>query len=117
MKKLIALISSIVIVFSLLSGFAVEPVAECKHVLTGDVLAEIVHPHKEFMRCSLCSAKVYTGNNRALPHGPTVVYNSTPPSIFTLDQKPAYTQTYAFFWLDESVSSVTIPITTYFDYS
>lgn len=54
-------------------------------------------------------------SQKMIPHGPNYVLNSTP--IFTLYNKPAYTSTFALFWLDESTSSVTIPITTYFDYS
>lgn len=68
-KKLFALVFTVLIVFSSFSGFTVEPVAECKHVLTGDILVENIHPHKEYMTCTLCKVKVYTGNNRTRPHG------------------------------------------------
>ena len=50
-----------------------------------------------------------------MPYGPDSVLNPGVPEIFTLNQNPLCTSTFALFWLDESVSHVAIPIVTYFD--
>lgn len=69
MKRLLSLLTTVLLLFSMLSGFMIVPMAECTHLQTGAVMCEVNHPHKEFVLCQLCHEKIYTGNNQKKSHG------------------------------------------------
>ena len=167
------LFCSIVMIMLFMPGFSYDPDAVCTHRFVSDTEYESGHPHAQYVYCTSCGEKIYTGSYATKSHsscskcgthsysgttctqkgtcvcgyqlpmtyyvpnsvqyydysgnliysqsmtwsGPDLVYNTNPSEIFSLSTKPAYTTASALFWLDESVSAVNIPITTYFDYS
>ena len=68
-RRRLLLFLSILSAFLLFSGFYTEPAAECTHIQGNSIKYDIKHPHNEYVVCTLCGVKLYTGILQTLPHG------------------------------------------------